>query len=121
MYVTSDIFDLKRIGRFRNYDWQEHLLGGIAVHGTEWPGYQAGARFLLEALRSCGVTDEIVFFGYRRREDKRSRPIKLKSFEKLERGELAGAHHAVGLLLEGERKAANVYTGAIHFGGETDL
>jgi hypothetical protein len=30
VFVTSDIFDLKRIGRFRDFEWREHLLCGVA-------------------------------------------------------------------------------------------
>jgi hypothetical protein len=107
MFVTSDIFDLETIGRFRGLDWQEHLLGGVNVHGTDWPGYQAGARFLFEAAKRCGLFEEMLYAGYSRAEDKRSRSIAPKSFERLVRGELAGAKTAVSALFRGRREAAD--------------
>jgi len=121
MYVTSDIFDLKRIGRLRKFEWRENLLGGVVVYGTEWRGYQAGARFLLEAARCCGVADEMEFAGYQRRGDDRQRSIKAKSFEKLTRGELIGARDAVSLLFRGVREAEGSWTKQIEFGGEASL
>ena len=119
MYVTSDIYDLKRIARFRNFDWRENLIGGLVVHGTEWRGYQAGARFLLEATQRCGIdVDSMDYASYSRPKEQRSHPIKAKSFEKLIRGELAGARNADGLLLRGAREAIGTQTGEIWAGGE---
>ena len=95
MYVTSDIYDLKRISRFRKFDWRENLVGGVAVHGTHWRGYQAGARFLLEATQRCGIPiDSMGYASYSRPGEERTHSIKAKSFEKLVRGELAGARNA---------------------------
>jgi len=122
MYVTSDIFDLKRIGRYRSFDWRENLLGGVAVHGTQWRGYQAGARFLLEATRRCGlVVDEMQHAFYKRPGDRQSRPIKSRSFEKLARGELVGARNADVVMLRGELDAAGAQDRVIRFGGEAWL
>jgi hypothetical protein len=121
MYVTSDIFDLKRIARFRKFDWRENLLGGVVVYGTQWRGYQAGARFLLEAARYCGIAEQMQFASYERPGDKRSRSIAGKSFEKLVRGELVGAHSAVEVLFRGELEAAGTQIGVIWVGGEAAL
>ena len=119
MYVTSDIYDLKRIARFKKFDWRENLVGGVAVHGTHWRGYQAGARFLLEATQRCGIPIESMdYASYSRPGEKRSHDIKAKSFEKLVRGELAGARNADGLLLRGARKTIGTQTGEIWAGGE---
>jgi hypothetical protein len=122
MYVTSDIYDLKRISRFKKFDWREILIGGVVVHGSQWRGYQAGARFLLEATRRCGIAvDDMGFASYSRPNDRQSRPIKAKSFEKLIRGELVGARNATGLLLRGEFEAVGSRTGVIWVGGEAWL
>jgi hypothetical protein len=120
MYVTSDIYDLKRIARFKKFEWRENLVGGVVVYGTDWRGYQAGARFLLEATQRCGIAVEgMGFAGYWRQGELRTRPIKAKSFEKLVRGELAGARNAEGLLLRGMSEAIGTQTGEIWAGGET--
>jgi len=122
MYVTSDIYDLKRISRFRKFDWQEILIGGVVVHGTQWRGYQAGARFLLEATRRCAIAvDDMGFASYSRPGDRQPRPIKAKSFEKLIKGELAGARNADGLLLRGEFEAIGSQIGVIWVGGVASL
>jgi hypothetical protein len=119
MYVTSDIYDLKRIARFQKFDWRENLIGGVVVHGTQWRGYQAGARFLLEATRRCGIAiEDMEFASYSRPGDRQSRRIKAKSFEKLIKGELAGASNAIGLLLGGQFEAIGVKIGVIWAGGE---
>lgn len=101
MFVTSDIFDLKRIGRFRRTEWSENLVAGISVHGTAWRGYQAGARFLLEAARYCGLEAQMEWAGYSRPGDRRTQSIKPKSLERLIRSELAGARRADSVLLRG--------------------
>ena len=118
MFVTSDIFDLKQIGRFRGFDWQENLLGGIDIHGTDWPGYQAGALFLFEAAKRCGLVHEMRYASYSRDEERRSRSISPKSFGRLIQGELAGAKFADSVLLRGEREAIGSYRDGLIFGGE---
>jgi hypothetical protein len=118
VYVTSDIYDLRRIARFKNFEWRENLIGGVAVHGTQWPGYQAGARFLLEATERCGIAIEAMeFANYSRPGEDRSHPIKAKSFQKLIKGELAGARNADTVLLRGGLEAAGTSTGVIWVGG----
>ena len=119
MFVTSDTIDLKRIGRYREFDWQEHLLGGVSVYGTAWRGYGADAHFLLESAKRCDVLGEIQYAGYIRPGDRRTNPLRAKSFERLARGELAGAKNADGLLFRGTREAVGAYSGSILFGGET--
>jgi hypothetical protein len=117
MFVTSDIFDCPTIGRFRDLDWREHLLGGIDINGTNWPGYQAGARFLLEASERCGLVHEMRYAGYNRLDEVRTRNILPKSFGRLVRGELSGAKDANSVLLNGERSAEGTYGRTIYFGG----
>jgi hypothetical protein len=118
MFVTSDIFDLKRIGRYRDFDWREHLLGGVAVHGSRWLGYEAGARFLVEAAKQCGLLTGMSCAGYSRPGDKRTRPITAKSFERLMQGQLKGAANACSVLLRGRSPAVGSQNGWILFGGE---
>lgn len=118
MFVTSDTIDLSRIGRFREFNWRENLLGGVEVLGTEWRGYQAGASFLIEAAKCCGVINEMEYAGYNRPGDRRTRSILPKSFERLTRGELAGAKSAVSVLLRGTRAVAGAEMGTILFGGD---
>jgi len=40
MFVTSDIYDLKKIGRFRDFEWSENLLGGdrCSSFALAWAG-----------------------------------------------------------------------------------
>ena len=119
MFVTSDTIDLKRISRFQKFEWREHLLGGVSVYGTAWRGYEADARFLLESAKRCGLLDEIEYAGYVRPGDRSTRPLRAKSFERLARGELAGAKDADGLLFRGHRDAEGAYSRSTLFGGET--
>jgi hypothetical protein len=119
MFVTSDVFDLARIARFRRVPWRENLLCGVAIHGTEARGPQAAARWLLEATRQCGLVGEMEYAGYDRLGERRTRPIKVASFERLARGELQGARHAAGLLLRGERDVSGSERGSLLIGGET--
>jgi hypothetical protein len=118
MFVTSDIFDFQAIARFRDLDWREHLLGGVDIQGTNWPGYQAGARFLLEASERCGLLQEMRYAGYDLTNERRTRNILPKSFDRLAQGKLSGAKDATGVLFKGGRKAVGVETGSISFGGE---
>src|SRR5579863_6625142 len=94
MLVTSDIFDLKAIGCFQGFEWQENLLCGVAVHGTGWRGYQADASCFLDAAGRRGLLAEMKYASYDRRSEKRQHFIKPSSFERLARGELAGAKGA---------------------------
>jgi hypothetical protein len=119
MFVTSDIFDLRHIGNFRKFEWRENLLCGVVVYGTQWRGYQADAAFLLEASRRRGLLQEMKYAGYDRPSENRTRNIAPKSFERLVRGELAGAKTATGLLFRGERPTVGAQDGDIDFGGDS--
>jgi hypothetical protein len=118
MFVTSDVFDLARIARFRRVHWKENLICGVAIHGAETRGYQSAAAWLLDGARLCGLMGEMKWAGYNVPDAKRTRSIKVSSFERLARGELKGACNATGLLLEGEREATGCQRGALLFGGE---
>lgn len=119
MFVTSDIFDLKRIGRYRDFDWQENLLCGVVAHASQWRSCEADAQFLLESATRCGLVKEMKYAGYTCVGEDRTRPIKPKSFERLACGELAGAKNkGVGALFRGERTAVGSQNGDIVFGGE---
>lgn len=117
MFVTSDIFDLKGIGHYRDFEWQEHLLCGVAVHGTQAPDPTAFARFLLEAAKCCGVLDEMKYAGYEPNIGKRSRSIAPKSVARLAQGGLLGAKDAVHVWLTGARVAPGSQNDIIYFGG----
>ena len=93
-------------------------MGGVAVHGTLSRGYTALATFLLEAAKRCGVLEDMVYAGYDRPGDHRTRPLTPRSFERLARGELAGAKTAVSVLLRGERDAVGCRGGSMLIGGE---
>jgi hypothetical protein len=118
MFVTSDIFNLEVIGRFRGLDWQENLLCGVNVVGAIWPGYEAGARFLLAAAERCGLSSQMDIAGYSPAGKSRTRNITPKSFDRLARGELTGATESTSVLLRGSRPAVGVHAGRILFGGE---
>jgi hypothetical protein len=117
VYVTSDIFDLKRIGRFRDFDWRETLVCGVAVYGSRWPGYQSPARFLIEAAKRRGLLRDMEYAGYDPIGATRTRNIKPRSFERLARGELTGARNAVAVLLEGSYPALGTENEIVLFGG----
>lgn len=119
MFVTSDIFDLQRIGSVRKFEWRENLLCGVVAYGTQWRGYQADAAFLLEASRRRGLLADMKYIGYDRLGDQRTHNITPKSFERLVRGELAGARTAIGVLLRGDRPTVGAQDGYIDFGGES--
>ncbi len=117
MFVTSDIFDLAAVARWREWYWRENLLGGIDVHGTNWLGYQAGALFMREATERCGLMQEMRYAGYNLDNELRTRNIKPQSFDRLALGKLSGAKEATNVLLRGERQADGTYTNSITFGG----
>ena len=120
MFVTSDIFDLERIAAWRKIPrWREHLLGGIAVHGIEYPGPEAHAQFFVRAAAICDLSDDMKFAGYAPRMAERLRPLKPKSLERLARGELRGAKNAEIIMVRGERRAVGMEDDTISFGGES--
>jgi hypothetical protein len=118
MFVTSDIFDLKPIGRWRGVEWRENLIGGVDVHGASWRGYEAGAAFLLGATRRCGLTAEMKWAGYNRPGDRRTNNIRPTSFERLARGALSGAKTADSVLFRGDVEASGSRNGYLLVGGQ---
>lgn len=119
MFVTSDIFDLPRIARFRGIPgWCEHLIGGVAMHGTNYPGPEALALFYLQAASLCGLTDHMMWASYTPRWRERQRHIKPASLSRLARGELRGARGAIGMMMRGVRPAPGAYQDEIVVGGE---
>ncbi len=116
MFVTSDIFDIKSMWRARRIGWRENLVGGIDVHGVEWPGYEVAARFMLDAAKRCGF-DEMHYAGYNRPGEWRTRAIAPKSFERLTRGLLSGAKDAESVLLKCRRDALGADHNVVYFGG----
>jgi hypothetical protein len=120
VFVTSDIFDLERIAaRRRIPGWREHLLGGIAIHGTEYPGPEALARFYVEAAKACALSEDMKFAGYAPRVAERLRALKPKSLERLARGELRGAKNAEIIMVRGDRRAIGMEDDIVSFGGES--
>jgi hypothetical protein len=117
MFVTSDILDLRSESRFWRYEWRENLLCGIDVHGVIWPGYEAVARFLIEAAKRCGF-EEMHYAGYNRPGEWRTRPIAPRSFARLAQGGLPGAKDAAGLLFRCEREAEGTHQNAVLLGGQ---
>ena len=118
MYVTSDIFDLNKIGRFREFEWRENLLGGVAVLSSCWPGAEAAGKFLVEAARSCDLLGKMQYAGYDTVGEAETRSLTPRSLEKVALGELIGAQAAVGVNLRGALPAAGAQNGEILFGGE---
>jgi hypothetical protein len=116
MFVTSDIFDIKSMWRAQRIGWRENLVGGVDVHGVEWPGYEAAARFMLEAAKRCGF-EEMHYAGYNRPGEWRTRAIAPKSFERLAQGLLSGAADAQSVVFRHERQAAGAEHNVIYFGG----
>jgi hypothetical protein len=55
VFVTSDIFDLEPMARDLGWAWQENLLGGVEIHGIDWPGSGAAMHFLDVAGERCGL------------------------------------------------------------------
>jgi hypothetical protein len=119
MFVTSDIFDLERIAAGRHIPgWREHLLGGIAIHGMEYPGPEACAQFYVEAARICGLSEDMKFAGYTPCWFERLRPLKPKSLERLAGGKLRGARNAESVMVRGDRVAIGMDEDTVFFGGE---
>ena len=116
MFVTSDIFDIKSMRRAQRIGWRENLVGGIDVHGVEWPGYEVAARFMREAAKRCGF-EEMHYAGYNRPGEWRTRAIAPKSFERLAQGLLSGAKDAKSVLLKCQREALGAEHSVLYFGG----
>jgi hypothetical protein len=120
MFVTSDNFDLTRHrDRYtRKIRWPENLIGGIAVHGTEWPGYQALAAFLYECALECGLLDQMRYASYHLDGETWSREIKPSSYIRLMAGKLVKAREAVGVIFRGDQDVPGARDDCIFFGGD---
>jgi hypothetical protein len=120
LFVTSDVYDLEAIGRFRRLYWRENLLLGIEVHGTNWRGIEADATFLTDCMSNLGLGSEVKWAGYSRRGEKRTRAISVASFSRIREGRLRGALPSHGALLRGERAAVGAPGESVVFGGATN-
>ena len=117
MLVTSDIFDFNSIPRFRDINWRENLLCGIAFHGAGGSDYRAGATFLVEAAKRRRLLSEMKWASYNKPGEKQARYVTCKSFLRLPAAELVGARDAEGLLLRGVREADGAPNDCVIFGG----
>ncbi len=120
MFVTSDNFDLTRHrDRYtRGTRWPENLIGGVAVHGVEWPGYQALAAFLYECAGECGLLDQMYYASYHVEGETWSREIKPSSYARLMAGKLVKAREAVGVIYRGDQDVPGARNNCIFFGGD---
>ena len=121
MFVTSDNLDFVPIVRHRGFDWREHLMCGVSVHSSHWPGYQAAARFMLEATHRCGLFNDMEYASYSKSGEKRQRFIQPKSFPRLALGELKGAQDAYAVLLRGFIPTEHTENENFEVGGEASL
>jgi hypothetical protein len=125
MIVTSDVYGAAMRDRYRRRDsdnpttpeWRETLVGGVSFYGRNWPGPELAAEFMLEATRGCDLLKAVRWAGYDRIGEPRTRNVKLKSFEKIVRGELRGAIGARYVLLVAQRPAEGTEGGVIYLGG----
>jgi len=107
MFVTSDIFDLKQIAWKRGIaDWKEQLVGGVGFHGTDYPGAEAVARFLITAAEICGLEGQLPRAGYWVRWGEPSEHVEPSMLGELARGALPEASGADGVYLLGPASAS---------------
>jgi hypothetical protein len=120
MFVTSDIFDLEQIARNRGIaGWRERLVGGLAIHGTTWPGAEAAARFLIEAAKACGLEDQSPVAGYSIQWGEPSEHLDFAGLNELARGAISGAADAQSVYLEGSQGSVNTHD-FVRYGGWLD-
>ncbi len=120
MFVTSDIFDLEQIAsNWGIAGWRERLVGGIAIHGTDWPGAEAAARFLIEAAKVCGLQDQLSVAGYSIQWGEPSEHLDFAGLADLARGALPGASEATSVYLEGSQGSVNTHD-YVRYGGWLD-
>lgn len=120
MFVTSDIFDLQQIAsKWGVADWRERLVGGIAIHGTEWPGVEAAAGFLVEAANACGLQDQLQVAGYSMQWGEPSEHLDFAGLANLARGALPGAPGAETAYLVGSQGSVATHD-SIQYGGYVD-
>ena len=120
MFVTSDIFDLEQIAsNWGIAGWRERLVGGIAIHGTQWPGGEAAARFLIEAAKVCGLQDQLSVAGYAIQWGEPPEHLDFAGLADLARGALPGASQATSVYLEGSQGSVNTHD-YVRYGGWLD-
>lgn len=120
MFVMSDIFDLKQITEKRwIWNWRERLVGGIAIHGTDYPGAEAAARFVVAAAEVCGLQDQLPAAGYKVHWDELSAHVEQSAISELARGTLPGASQADCVYAEGSQGSVNAHD-VVNYGGGVD-
>ncbi len=120
MFVTSDIFDLEQIARSWGIaDWRERLVGGIAIHGTNWPGAEAAARFLIEAAKVCGLQDQLPVAGYSTQWGEPSEHLDFAGLASLAKGAVPGASEAQTAYLVGSQGSITTHDN-VEYGGYLD-
>jgi hypothetical protein len=120
MFVTSDIFDLEQVAsNWGVAGWRERLVGGIAIHGTDWPGGKAAARFLIEAAKVCDLQDQLPAAGYSIQWGEPSEHLDFAGLADLARGALSDGSAATSVYLEGSQGSVNTYD-YVRYGGWLD-
>jgi hypothetical protein len=120
MFVTSDVYDLQTIAESWGIaGWRERLVGGIAIHGTDWPGAEAAARFLIEAARVCGLQDQLPVAGYSTQWGEPSEHLDFAGLANLAGGEVPGASEAQTTYLVGSQGSIATHD-SIQYGGYLD-
>jgi hypothetical protein len=120
MFVMSDIFDLEQITQKRwIWNWRERLVGGIAFHGTDYPGAEAAARFVVAATEVCGLQGQLPVAGYKVRWDQLSEHVEPSAIWDLAKGALPGASEAECVYLEGSQGSVNTHD-RVKYGGGVD-
>ena len=117
MFVTSDIYDLKRFARGWGADWQEHLVSGVVVSGRSWQGSPAGARYFLEAAKLAGLS-KFRWIGWRRRGERDARPMGRRVLHRLADGLPTRVKGAEIILFRGDTIDLSSRQGVIVYGGE---
>lgn len=120
MFVTSDAFDLGQIASdWGIADWRERLVGGIAIHGTDWPGGEAAARFLTEAADACGLQDQLPVAGYSIEWGEPSEHLDFAGLAGMAQGAIPGASDAASVYLVGSRGSLDTHD-YVAYGGYLD-
>ncbi len=120
MFVTSDIYDLQTIARNWGIPgWHERLVGGIAIHGTNWPGGEAAARFLIEAAKVCGLQDQLPVAGYSIQWGEPSERLDFAGLADFAGGAIPEASEALSVYLEGSQGSINTHD-YVRYGGWLD-
>jgi hypothetical protein len=120
MFVTSDIFDLEQIARkWGIADWRERLVGGIAIHGTDWRGGAAAARFLIEAAKASGLQDQLPVAGYSIEWGEPSEHLDFAGLADLANGAIPAASGAASVYLVGSQGSIATHD-SVQYGGYLD-